>query len=96
MSQCACGATVSGGPCACANMGFVNANNLPRINSINGTAFVIASGTIGAIAGFLWLDSFGNMMDFKQRVNKGAVAGATVGVIVGSLMTGSTWLAQRS
>jgi hypothetical protein len=77
-------------------MGFFNINNAPRVNSINGTALVIASGTIGAIAGFLWMDDFASMARYKQRINNGAAAGAVAGVILGSLLTGSTWLAQRS
>ena len=96
MPQCACGAAVSGGPCACSNMGLFNINNTPRVNSINGTAFVIATGTIGAIAGFLWMDDFAAMARYRQRINNGAAAGAVAGVLVGSLLTGSTWLAQRS
>ena len=96
MKQCVCGATVSGGPCACSDMGLFNVSNVPRINSINGTAVVVASGTIGAIAGFLWMDDYDRMAHFKARINNGAAAGAVAGVIVGSLLTGSTWLAQRS
>ena len=96
MQHCVCGAAVSGGPCVCADMGLFNVSNIPRVNSINGTALVVASGTIGAIAGFLWMDDFQRMAHFKQRINHGAAAGAVAGVIVGSLLTGSTWLAQRA
>jgi len=79
-----------------APIGLFNTNNIPRVNSINGTAFVVAAGTIGAIAGFLWMDDFQRMAHFKARINNGAAAGAVAGVIVGSMLTGSTWLAQRA
>ena len=78
-----------------ANMGVLDPNALPQVNTMNAAGWTMMTVSVGAILGFIFLDNFEKVAATKERLKTGVAMGAIVGGVFGLATSGGVALYQQ-